>query len=103
MKDEAHPRWEKIRDSLRREGVADRPEGEDMSAPHGFAARVVARQFANQRADAEGVSLWRRWSLAGAAGALMLFGAGFLVKPQAPPREPFMPVPELDRIEHSQL
>ena len=38
--------------ALRQAGAGRRPEGEDLRAPHGFAARVVARSSADRRADA---------------------------------------------------
>ena len=96
MNDDEHRDWQNVSAALRKAGVSERPAEEDLSAPSGFATRVVARYRADQRADNAGLSLWRRWSLAGAACAVLLFGGGFLIKPPAPPAEPIIPVPALD-------
>jgi hypothetical protein len=94
--DQPPPRWKKLSAALRRAGVAKRPAGEDLSAPHGFATRVVARVQADGRADAAGLALWRRWSLTGAACALLVFGGSFLVPTPEAPVQPIIPVPTLD-------
>ena len=96
MNDDSHPKWDQLSASLRKSGLGSRPAGEDLSAPHGFASRVVSRYRADERADATGLALWRRWSLAGAACALLLFGGAFLVEPAEDPAEPIIPVPALE-------
>ena len=90
------PNWQKVCTSLRDAGVAQRPDEEDLSAPHGFATRVVARTQADRRADSAGLLRWRRWSLAGAACALLLFGGSFLVIPNQPPAEHLLPLPTFE-------
>ncbi len=103
MKDQSHPKWNQFSAALREAGVAHRPEGEDLSAPHGFATRVVSRFKADQRADATGLNLWRRWSLAGAACALLIVGGAFLVKSPEVPTKPIIPVPALDDMSLPEL
>lgn len=93
---ETDPKWDKLRAALRQAGVSSRPDGEDLSAPHGFATRVVSRFQADERADAAGLTLWRRLSLTGAACALFLLGGGFLIEPKEAPAKPIIPVPALD-------
>ncbi len=100
MNDESHPQWDKVSAALREAGVAHRPEGEDLSAPHGFATRVVARHQADERADATGLALWRRRTLLAASCAVLFFGGSFLIEPKAPSK-PLIPVPILD-LESSQ-
>jgi hypothetical protein len=90
------PRWEKIRTALRAEGAAGRPADEDLSAPLGFATRIVSRFHADQRLESAGLALWRRWSLVGAAGAVLLCGGSFLVKPDAPPDSQLIPLPTFE-------
>ncbi len=95
MNEGSQNQWDQIKAPLREAGVAHRPEGEDLSAPHGFATRVLALHQANQRADATGLSVWRRRTLLGAACAVLLFGGCFLIEPKAPGK-PLIPVPILD-------
>ena len=99
MNDPSDRRWEKVSAALRAAGVAERPPGEDLSAPAGFATRVAARHRSDCRADGTGLLLWRRWSLVGAACATLLLGAGLLVKPTSPPARQFIPVPTLETVE----
>ena len=88
--------WEKVSAALREAGAGQRPEGEDLSAPHGFATRVVSRFGTDERADATGLAMWRRWSLTGAACAVLIFGSSFLVKRSEAPAKPIIPVPVFD-------
>ena len=96
MNDERPPNWDKVSAALRDAGAAQRPTGEDLSAPLGFATKVVARHQANLRADATGLALWRRWALTGAACALIVYGGTFFIKPAELPAKPIIPVPTLD-------
>ena len=88
--------WEKLSTALRGAGVSAHSEEEDRSAPHGFATRIVSRFQADERADAAGLSSWRRLSLTGAACAVLLLGGGFLIKPKEAPAKPIIPVPTLE-------
>lgn len=92
------PRWSKVSAALRAAGLGRRPAGEDLSAPHGFATRLVARALAEQRAESAGLVLWRRWSLVGATSALLLFGGSFLLKPDPRPSTQLIPIPALDEL-----
>ena len=96
MNDKSHPRWEKVSAALREAGVAAPPRKESLAAPLGFSTRVVSRFQADERANATGLALWRRWTLAGAACALLILGGGFLVKAPQAPRKPIIPVPAVD-------
>jgi hypothetical protein len=96
--DEPTSRWDQLSATLREAGVARRPPGEDLSAPYGFATRVTARLHADARATATGLALWRRWSLTGAACALLLAGGSTLLKPDPAPTAQLIPVPLLDEL-----
>ena len=93
---ESDPRWNKVSAALRDAGAADRPADEDLSAPHGFATRVVARVQSDQRAEHTGLATWRRWSLAGAACAILLCGGSLLLKPESQPAEHLLPLPTFE-------
>ena len=96
--DDLPPQWKRVSSSLRNAGAGERPPNEDLSAPHGFAGRVVSRFTADQRADSAGLGLWRRWSLAGAACAVALFGGSFFLKPAPEPAQHLVPVPALEEL-----
>ena len=96
MNKDDHPRWDKLRAALREVGTTEPAPGEDLSAPIGFATRVVSRFRADERAHVAGIALWRRWTLTGAACALLLFGGGFLLDRPNPPAESLIPVPVMD-------
>ena len=84
MNPRPNPHWDKLAAALRKAGAGERPAGEDLSAPHGFATRIVARARADGRADATGLTVWRRWAIGGACGALAVLGAASLVPPPEP-------------------
>ena len=96
MNEEPKTQWEKVATALRESGAASQAPNEDLRAPHGFSTRVVARVQADARADASGLSSWRKLSLAGAACALGLLGVTALAKPAHEPAPQFMPVPALE-------
>lgn len=96
MNDESHSRWGKVSAALREAGVARPPAEGSLTAPYGFATRVVSRFQADERAHATGLALWRRWMLAGAACALLLLGGGFLVEAPQMPSKPIIPIPSVD-------
>jgi hypothetical protein len=90
-------KWSRLSSALREQGAVN-PEAPSAEAPLGFATRVVAKARIEARADATGLQLWRRWSLAGACAAVLACGTLFLIQPSAPPSEQFIPVPTLDDL-----
>jgi len=99
MNPRSDQQWDQVAATLRKAGAAERPAGEDLSAPHGFATRVVARARSNERADATGLALWRRWAIGGACTALAIFGAAVLVPSPEPQPTQFIPVPVFESTE----
>ncbi|MEZ5302489.1 MAG: hypothetical protein R3F11_17915 [Verrucomicrobiales bacterium] len=68
--------WRKVASAAVKAGAAD-PAVADDSAPFGFATRTAAGWKAQRRAEA--LSMWRRWSLCGAACSVALLGIAVLV------------------------
>lgn len=87
--------WSRLSDALRREGLGRGPDPAE-SPPPGFATRIVARARVEARADRTGLQLWRRWSLIGAATALLTCGTLFLARPAPGPQ--IIPVPTLEEL-----
>lgn len=90
-----HSKWSRLSAALREQG-AHEPVDPNLQPPPGFSTRIVARARIDSRAEATGLLLWRRWSLAGACAAVLTCGTLFVVQPNSPASPQIIPVPTFD-------
>jgi len=90
-------KWSRLSAVLREQGVHEQLDP-NLPPPPGFSTRIVARALIDSRADATGLLLWRRWSLAGACAAVLACGTLFVVQPNSSPSPQIIPVPTLDDL-----
>ena len=92
---EPDSKWSRLSAALRAQGSHE-PVDPNLRPPPGFSTRIVARARIDSRADATGLLLWRRWSLAGACTALLACATLFVTRPNSQPSPQIIPVPTLD-------